>query len=243
MEKWFYFYQPTNLAFHDLTIGKVAPKVLPSLLGLRVNLCPTPLCPMLNIDKSIKRFDRDLHIQSVFSGSEYLIPLSNPKIYIRSKWKPCAWDISLALKQRLWEFCKALEPKFRFRPIHHNLLLHQRRTIGFIKKNPKLMVVQTDKGLGPVEIEPREYFQFASKDHLGYTRTYQRLVPAAAEYRATLVRKLLEKWIKTYLDVLSKKERKFLRTNLMSNEEPWGFLYLIFKVHQVPLKTRPVVSY
>ena len=33
MEKWFYFCRPTNLAFHDLTIGKVAPRALQLLLG------------------------------------------------------------------------------------------------------------------------------------------------------------------------------------------------------------------
>ena len=57
------------------------------------------------------------------------------------------------------------------------------------------------------------------------------------------MRKLLEKWIKTYLDVLSKEERKFLLTNLRLNKEPWGFLYLLFKIHKVLLKTRLVVSY
>ena len=101
------------------------------------------------------------------------------------------------------------------------------------------MVVQTDKGLGPGAIEPREYFQYATRDHLGDTRTYQGLSPAATAYCATSVRKLLEKWIKTYLDVLSKEERKFLRTNLRLNKEPWGFLYLLFKVHKVPLKNTP----
>ena len=54
---------------------------------------------------------------------------------------------------------------------------------------------------------------------------------------------MLEKWIGTYLDVLSKEERKFSRTHLRENEEPWGFLYLLFKVHKNPLKTRPVMSY
>ena len=90
------------------------------------------------------------------------------------------------------------------------------------------MVVQTDKGLGPGAIEPREYFRYATRDHLGDTLTYQHLSPADAAYCATLVQKLLKKWIKTYLDVLSKEERKFLRTNLRLNEEPWGFLYLLF---------------
>ena len=86
------------------------------------------------------------------------------------------------------------------------------------------MVVQTDKGLGPGAIKPRECFRFATRDHLGDTQMYQRLSPAAAAYRATLVRKLLEKWIKTYLDVLSKEERKLLCTNMRLNKEPWGFL-------------------
>ena len=71
-------------------------------------------------------FEIDLHIRCVFAGSDNLIPLGKPKIYIRSKWKPRAWDISLVLKRRLLTLRKALEPKLRFRPIRHNLLPHQR---------------------------------------------------------------------------------------------------------------------
>ena len=90
--------------------------------------------------------------------SEDILPLANPKIYIRSKYKPSAWYISLALKRRLQTFRKAMEHKFHFRPICKNILLHQLRTVGFIKKNPKLIMVQTEKGLGPRVIELREYF-------------------------------------------------------------------------------------
>ena len=82
MEKWFYFFQPTNIAFHDLTVSKVAPRALQLLLGLGVNFCPTPLRPTLKIDKNMERFERDLHICSVFSGSEDIIPLANLKIYV-----------------------------------------------------------------------------------------------------------------------------------------------------------------
>ena len=103
------------------------------------------------------------------------------------------------------------------------------------------MVVQTDKGLDPGEIEPKEYFRFAIKDNIVDARTYQRLIPVAAAYCATSAQKLLGKWIKTYLDVLSKEERKFLHTNIRSNEEPWGFLHLLLKVHKVLLKPHPVV--
>ena len=102
----------------------------------------------------MQHFERDLHICSVFAGSEDLVPLYNPKIYVRSKWSPPARDISLALKRRLRTFRKALDPKFRFCPVRHNLLPHQRQTIGYIKSNPSLMVVQTNKGLDPGAIKP-----------------------------------------------------------------------------------------
>ena len=105
------------------------------------------------------------------------------------------------------------------------------------------MVVQTDKVLILGAIDPPEYFRFSIKYHIGNAQTYQRLIPAAAAYYATLVQNLLEKRIKNHLDVLSKEERTFFRTNLKLNEEPWGFLYLLFKVHKIPLNTLPVVSY
>ena len=98
------------------------------------------------------------------------------------------------------------------------------------------MVVQTNKGLGPGAIEPREYTQYATRDHLGDKRTYQHLTPAAASYHAIKVKQMIEKSIRTYLDVISKEERKFLRTHLKENEEPWGFLYLLLKVDKKPLK-------
>ena len=96
-------------------------------------------------------------------------------------------------------------------------------------------------GLG--KIEPHEYIRYATRDHLGDNRPYQSLTPAAASYRATKVQKMLEKWIRNYLHVLSKEERKFLCTHLRENEDLWGFLYLLFKVHKNPLKTQPVVLY
>ena len=156
MEKWFYFCRPTNLALQNLMIGKVAPRALQSLLGLGVNFCPTPLRPTLNIDKSMQRFERDFHIRSVFAGSEDLITLSNQSIYVRSKWSPPAWDISLALKRRLRIFPKALKPKFCYQPFQHNLLPHQRQKNGYIKSSTSRMVVQTDKCLGPGAIKPQD---------------------------------------------------------------------------------------
>ena len=128
------------------------------LLGLGVNFCPTPLRLTMNIDKSIERFERDLDILSVFDVSKNLIPLANLKIYVRSKWTPPAWDISLVLKRRTQTFRKALEPKFRFRPV---------QPLASSSVTPSLMIIQTYKGLGPGAIEPREYVRYDIRDHLG----------------------------------------------------------------------------
>ena len=67
IQKWFYFCRTNNLAFHDLMIVMVDPQPLQCMLGL--GLRPTPLCPTLNINKSMERFEKDLQIWSVFSGS------------------------------------------------------------------------------------------------------------------------------------------------------------------------------
>ena len=79
------------------------------------------------------------------------------------------------------------------------------------------MVVQTDKGLGPGAIEPPEYFRLSIKYHLINAQTYQRLTPAAAAYHAKSVQNDLEKWTKTYLNVIIKEELKFFHMNLKLN--------------------------
>ena len=53
------------------------------------------------------------------------------------------------------------------------------------------MVVQTEKVLGPREIDPQEPFRSAIKYHLRNAQTYQLLIPAAAAYHATSVQKFL----------------------------------------------------
>ena len=96
----------------------------------------------------MQRFERDLHICSVFAVSEDLLPLSNPKIYVRSKLTLPAWDISLALKRHLQTFRKALDPKFRFRPVKekvkesYSFLPNERRSA---KQNALVILTTMEK--------------------------------------------------------------------------------------------------
>jgi len=104
------------------------------------------------------------------------------------------------------------------------------------------MVVQCDKNLGPAIIEREEYIHFAFKDHLNDSTTYRRIHPNLVQHYRDNLHTLLDKWIKTYKAVLSKKERTFLTTMKKANKEPFAHLYLTMKVHKTPLATRPIVS-
>ena len=68
MQKWFNFCRPTNLAFHDITIGKVDPKSLQLLLGLGVKLCPPLSAPRSTSTRawinSIETFIFGLYLQA-----------------------------------------------------------------------------------------------------------------------------------------------------------------------------------
>jgi len=151
--------------------------------------------------------------------------------------------IPAELDRRLKNFKASLRSKFANRRRgRSNLLPHQRRTLCWLRQQQELMVVQCDKNLGPAIIERDEYIRFAFKDHLNDTRTYQRIHPNQVQSRRDHLHKLLDKWIKKYKAVLSKRERAFLLAKKKANTEPFAHLYLTMKVHKTPLTTRPIVS-
>ena len=60
MPAWYYFDQPSHLAFHDLTSYITPPKNLCSLLGLWLKFCPTPRYTTSNLQPTLDQFKRDL---------------------------------------------------------------------------------------------------------------------------------------------------------------------------------------
>jgi len=157
MPIWYYFSRPTNFAFHDLTTTIKPPPGLHKILGLSLKFIPTPQKTHAWTDiqaSTYDRFDRDLRVcifcighmepkqpialELYAHGREEELDAAlamqkveyNPRMYIRSKWKPPEHMIPAELDKRLKRLKTELKAKFiHQRKCSSNLLPHQRRTL------------------------------------------------------------------------------------------------------------------
>lgn len=95
---------PSNMAFHDLTPNKSAPKSAKALLGLGSKFICTPKYTTGSISASYKRLERDMHLRVFFACGNELDPSperDKSKLYVNSDWRPEFGDIPFWVDQRL----------------------------------------------------------------------------------------------------------------------------------------------
>jgi hypothetical protein len=107
-----------------------------------------------------------------------------------------------------------------------------------------LLVVCTDRNLGPAVIDHASYIQHAFAHHLSNKHTYQPLTKPEALSEMNSLFDKTKLFITTQFDdnELSKADAKFLMNSLLLVKDPFPRLYLLFKIHKPPLKTRPIMS-
>lgn len=246
MTTWYYFARPSNLAFHDLTPGKVVPPAARSLLGLSLKFIPTPKVTTCDLQPSFTRFERDLHIKAYFAGDDSLISKLGmneaPKLYVRSNWTPPPWEIPNAIIDRMKPFQRAMKTSFRYKRGTSNLLPFQKRLLSHFQRDKSILIVNTDKGLGTAAQFHHLYIKDAVVGHLGDRRIYSRLSRLEANAAAKRIKTEIAKWIKRWSHELEDTTKKFLRHHLKANKDPFGYFYLLYKIHKTPYKTRPVCS-
>lgn len=244
-----YHNRPTHSAFHDFTTSCKPPPNLRSLLGLGLKFIPTPKQSnnyrFLHA-RTFEKLRRSLHLKFHFADapidSDY-----NPRIYIQSSWTPPHWTFpSQQLNPRLDDFEAAMKKLFKPKRGKTNLLPHQRRALDFLQTQNDLLVVPTDKNLGPAIIERDRYIRLIMSDHLHNTATYKRLNPHEQQHAQQSIADHLKQWIKTHKNELSKSDLSSLRIHLKNNVQPFARFYGILKAHKAaegrPLSTRPIVS-
>ena len=83
---WHYLSRPKNLAFHDLTQGKVVPKIAKELLGISRNFIPVKKYSpnFKGLEVNLEKFKRDINLKILFAGS----PLDHKPLplYVKSIW-------------------------------------------------------------------------------------------------------------------------------------------------------------
>lgn len=103
--------------------------------------------------------------------------------------------------------------------VKSNLLPFQCQLLDNPLNDPTVMIVDSDKGLGPVAVDTQRYFEDCLK-HLLDPATYQQLsqdkAAAAAEHNFNAVKD----WTFKYRRALSDENVAYIRDKLCKNEDP-----------------------
>lgn len=231
-----YFSRPSNSAFHTLCTQTKLPISCRSLLGLGLNFCLRSPRTAGTSTVDLTRFRRDAYTRMFFAHS----PNSTPALFIRSNWEPPVDRIPIEFRARVSAFCRSIHSLFhRRKRSTPNLLPMQRAALRFLQDSDTFFVFKSDKNLGPVVLERSEYIRRALNEHLR-TDTYRLLPEQTAHGRITAVNRILRRFIDTFTQPQSW-ERTFLERSLQVSD-PFGYFYLLAKIHKVPWTTRPIVS-
>jgi hypothetical protein len=125
-----------------------------------------------------------------------------------------------------------------------NLILHQQQVLNSLHKSSTLLVICTNKNLGPAVSNREKYIQHAFTDHLSDQCTYHPLSQQKTHSKMNSLTEEILTFIIGYRDKneLSVDDGKFLFNSLALVEDPFPRFYLLFKIHKSPMKTCPVDS-
>jgi hypothetical protein len=158
------------MAFHNLCSTATVPKGTASLLGLGLQYCIETPRPFQDLASSNMRFARsvrllDFHNQKTSAGEEEVEFI--PKLYIPSGWTP-----PRSKNGRLDHFCSEftnnIDLLYRALPRHRrfNLSRADRHTMSELQLRDDLLVIPTDKNLGPSVVQRNDYVKEVLQDHL-----------------------------------------------------------------------------
>ena len=130
----YYFNSPSNLAFHDLTIGKALPPAAHAVMGLWDRFIPTPSTTTKRVIaiEAFERLDRDVSLKVYFAGDTLLEPSKN-KLYVNSTF--CPSQPPLKVNSRLKAFEQELRKVFRQRKGSSNFTKFQSKLFETLRAN------------------------------------------------------------------------------------------------------------
>ena len=126
--------------------------------------------------------------------------------------------------------------------VRKNLTSFQTKILEELRKLQEILFAHSDKNLGPVAVTLKRYIQDALV-HLANRSTYEFISEEEAQKRNQALHSEIFRWTVKFRKEVGDDTVAFLRAKLKeSKKEPFGFFYLLYKLHKTPLKTRPVCS-
>jgi hypothetical protein len=225
---------PTNMAFHDLTSGKIAPRTAKNLLGLGGKFIVTPhrTNGEGELFASTDRLERDFHLKVYFAGAgpqDQDREVRKTKLFVKSEWRPEDGDIPYWVDTRLSKFFVRVRRMFNKKQATSNLLPCQERLLTQLTEDNTLLFPDTDKGCGPCCVTYEQYMNDCLR-HLTDTNVYQRLSEADAKTATHQVFLEIMEWTERY----EKKVDGAALNCIMSSQapSPFGQFYIMYKVHK-----------
>jgi len=234
-----YFALTKNQQFHDLTEGKSIPAAAASILGLGLNFIPVPKFTTSadEAEPSFARLERDVGLKTFFAGKED--KFAPTKLYVKSIFQPPLPPPEI--DNRLCVFIRELKKIISKKQGHPNLTPFQLKLLNELRADDSIVYAHADKGLGPVGVSLKTYIAWALK-HL-FSPTYELITEEQGRSDIEQLRKEIYQWTFEHRKALTDSAVKFIRKKLDETiEDPYGYFYLMPKLHKTPLKTRPVCS-
>lgn len=238
-----YFSKPSNLAYHDLATEYPSPPATANILGLSMKFIPVPekSTSVKYMESSFENFDRQIGLKSHFAD-EIDIDNAVPPLRVKSKWHPPL--PSLEIDHRTQQFGIALKNMFRKRRFGiPNMPAFERRVLEQLRADDQFVYANSDKGLGPVRVHISRYIRDALK-FLENPEAYEIISEEQGLADVEELESLIFAWTVEYRSVIKDDDAiMYIRKKLEETKaDPFGYFYLLYKLHKNPIKTRPVCS-
>ena len=104
------------------------------------------------------------------------------------------------------------------------------------------MILSADKGLGPVAVTRDKYIEWGMT-HLNDTTTYTHISTEQAQTAAHDLYQRIFQWTRKYRADLGDNTTVYIQDKIKQSwDDPFGYFYLLAKLHKTPVSTRPVCS-
>jgi hypothetical protein len=232
----------SNLACHNLCSNTYIRASDMKLIGLGLNFCVTRDPPA---KADLRRFERSVRIHYQFANAETTEYI--PKLYVPvPSWMPqtAATSIEDALKTfgtTLREKHLATQKPRLNKP---NLPPAQLKRLDEIRDDKRVIIIPTDKNLGPAIMDTSGYIDRCLDDHLLNDVNYRKLDSTVADEIHNRALSNLRALTTQDPEVFPKGSNgyKYFERSLNVRGRRRPKFYIMPKIHKNPMKTRPVIS-